>query len=34
GKFVIVLEVDRVLSIDEMSLLAEASPSALEVDAP
>ncbi|MDO7896020.1 chemotaxis protein CheW [Pseudomonas citrulli] len=34
GKFVIVLEVGRVLSIDEMSQLAEASPSALEVEAP
>jgi len=30
GKFVIVLEVDRVLSIDEMSELAQASPAALE----
>ncbi|WGO95617.1 chemotaxis protein CheW [Pseudomonas viciae] len=33
GKFVIVLEVGRVLSIDEMSQLAQTSP-ALEVDAP
>jgi purine-binding chemotaxis protein CheW len=30
GKFVIVLEVDRVLSIDEMSELAQSSPAALE----
>jgi purine-binding chemotaxis protein CheW len=32
GKFVIVLEVDRVLSIDEMSQLAQASPAALEAE--
>ena len=32
GKFVIVLEVDRVLSIDEMSQLAQASPAALDAE--